>query len=83
MQVADVETWEEESYLDGAVRKASLRCYLSQDLRNAGSAVRKKWRYLWVGVSGPRKRQTGTRKGKGTHGTEAGRGRGAKLCLEK
>lgn len=83
MQVADVETWEEETYLDRAVRKASLWCHLSQDLRNAGSAVRKKWWYLWVGVSGPRKRQTGTRKGKGIHGTEAGWGRGAKMCLEK
>ena len=40
MQAADVETQGEDTYLDRAVRKASLRGYLSQDLRNAGSAVR-------------------------------------------
>jgi len=46
MQAADVETQGEDTYLDRAVRKASLRGYLSQDLRNPGSAVRRKW-WCW------------------------------------
>ena len=46
MQVADVETDGEDTYLDRAVRKAPLRGHVSQDPRNAGSSVRRKW-WCW------------------------------------